>query len=152
MTASASHGASSISSSSSSIKRDASEMNTTTTRFDANENANANATVRGRRRPPLSRRQRGNLSTLLSRRSPFSNETGSLAIGEFEPSAAPSVDGGARSSLRDARILVVGAGGLGCEILKDLAMCDGFFRDVVVMDLGESRVLDSIRPNPRSDS
>jgi ubiquitin-activating enzyme E1 C len=134
MTASASDGASS-SSSSSIIKRDASEMSTTTattTRLDAP--------------PPLSRRQRGTLSTLLSRKSPFSNETGSLPVGEFEPSSG---DVGARSSsLQDARILVVGAGGLGCEILKDLAMCDGVFRDVVVMDLGEEVGVrfDSIRP------
>lgn len=122
MTTSASDGASS--SSSSIIKRDASEMSTTatsTTRLDAP--------------PPLSRRQRGTLSTLLSRKSPFSNETGSLPVGEFEPS--PGEVGARSSSLRDARILVVGAGGLGCEILKDLAMCDGVFRDVVVMDLGE---------------
>ena len=122
MTTSASDGASS--SSSSIIKRDASEMSTTatsTTRLDAP--------------PPLSRRQRGTLSPLLSRKSPFSNETGSLPVGEFEPS--PGEVGARSSSLRDARILVVGAGGLGCEILKDLAMCDGVFRDVVVMDLGE---------------
>lgn len=82
---------------------------------------------------PLSRRQRGSLSTLLNRKSPFSNETGSLPIGEFDTSAG---QGGAGSLLRNAKILVVGAGGLGCEILKDLAMC-GVVRDVVVMDLGE---------------
>jgi len=82
---------------------------------------------------PLSRRQRGSLSTLLNRKSPFSNETGSLPIGEFDTSAG---QGGASSLLRNAKILVVGAGGLGCEILKDLAMC-GVVRDVVVMDLGE---------------
>jgi ubiquitin-activating enzyme E1 C len=96
---------------------------TTTTRLDAP--------------PPLSRRQRGTLSTLLSRKSPYSNETGSLPVGEFEPSPPGEVGAARSSSLRDARILVVGAGGLGCEILKDLAMCDGVFRDVVVMDLGE---------------
>jgi ubiquitin-activating enzyme E1 C len=124
MTTSASDGASS--SSSSIIKRDASEMSTTTT---------ATSTTRLDAPPPLSRRQRGTLSTLLSRKSPFSNETGSLPVGEFEPS--PGEVGARSSSLRDARILVVGAGGLGCEILKDLAMCDGVFRDVVVMDLGE---------------
>jgi ubiquitin-activating enzyme E1 C len=124
MTTSASDGASS--SSSSIIKRDASEMSTTTT---------ATSTTRLDAPPPHSRRQRGTLSTLLSRKSPFSNETGSLPVGEFEPS--PGEVGARSSSLRDARILVVGAGGLGCEILKDLAMCDGVFRDVVVMDLGE---------------
>ena len=85
---------------------------------------------------PLSRRQRGSLSTLLNRKSPFSNETGSLPIGEFDTSAG---QGGASSLLRNAKILVVGAGGLGCEILKDLAMC-GVVRDVVVMDLGELNV------------
>lgn len=82
---------------------------------------------------PLSRRQRGSLSTLLNRKSPFANETGSLPIGELDISPGQS---GAASLLRNAKILVVGAGGLGCEILKDLAMC-GVVRDVVVMDLGE---------------
>jgi hypothetical protein len=113
-------------------KRDSSEMMTTTM------STSANATVRDDRRhrpTPLSRRQRGNLNTLLSRGSPFSNEMGSLPVGEFEPSDATPSD--ARSSLGGAKILVVGAGGLGCEILKDLAMCDGVFRDVVVVDLGE---------------
>ena len=85
---------------------------------------------------PLSRRQRGSLSTLLNRKSPFANETGSLPIGELDISPGQS---GAASLLRNAKILVVGAGGLGCEILKDLAMC-GVVRDVVVMDLGEYRV------------
>ena len=40
------------------------------------------------------------------------------------------------SLVRNAKILVVGAGGLGCEILKNLAMSE-VVRDVVVMDLGE---------------
>ena len=125
MTASASDGASSSISSS---KRDSSEMSTT---------AAATTTTRLDAPPPLSRRQRGTLSTLLSRKSPYSNETGSLPVGEFEPPPPGEVGAARSSSLRDARILVVGAGGLGCEILKDLAMCDGVFRDVVVMDLGE---------------
>jgi len=80
----------------------------------------------------ISGRQRGTLTTLLSRPSPYANETGSLPIGEFDcASSSPSSSG-----LRNAKILVVGAGGLGCEILKDLAMCDGVFRDVDVIDLG----------------
>lgn len=81
-------------------------------------------------RSTLSGRQRGTLTTLLSRPSPYGNETGSLPIGEFDHASSSS-------SLRNAKILVVGAGGLGCEILKDLAMCDGIFRDVVVIDLGK---------------
>jgi len=58
-------------------------------------------------------RHRGTLETLLSRPSSFPNESGALAIGEFVPGA---------SNLQEARVLVVGAGGLGCEILKNLAM------------------------------
>lgn len=61
---------------------------------------------------------RRDLMTLLSRPSPFSNETGALPIGEFEPISPLSsrqvvtsdlVD----SSLTGAKVLVVGAGGLG---------------------------------------
>lgn len=87
-------------------------------------------------RPPLSRRQRGSLKTLLTRSSPFSNETGSLPIGEFDKSSCDNegVSGGALQSTYNAKILVVGAGGLGCEILKDLAMSN-VVHDVVVMDL-----------------
>ena len=61
---------------------------------------------------------RGSLSTLLSREAAFPNESGALPIGEFEP--IPDTE--ARSVLETARVLVVGAGGLGCEILKNLAM------------------------------
>ncbi len=72
---------------------------------------------------------RGTLQTLLSRESPFANETGALPIGEFEPLApSAAVTGGGlppSSPLSTARVLVVGAGGLGCELLKDLALCKG---------------------------
>jgi NEDD8-activating enzyme E1 len=84
---------------------------------------------------------RGSLLTLLSRPSPFANESGTLACGEFEPVSLAShrtatatdfwmsVD----TPLSKAKVLVVGAGGLGCEILKDLALSG--IRNVHVIDL-----------------
>ena len=79
-------------------------------------------------------RQRGSIHTLLSRPSPFGNETGSLPVGEFPPNVSSGA-GGSNGSLTQ-KILVVGAGGLGCEILKDLGMLQ-IVREVTVIDLGE---------------
>ena len=76
---------------------------------------------------PPAAQERGSLHTLLSRPSPFANETGALPIGEFEPSASSS-------TLASARVLVVGAGGLGCELLKDLAMSGIPNVDVIDLD------------------
>jgi len=66
---------------------------------------------------------RASLETILQRPSPFANETGTLPCGEFETT----------HSVRPCKVLVVGAGGLGCEILKDLAMSG--IADVDVIDL-----------------
>jgi ubiquitin-activating enzyme E1 C len=55
-------------------------------------------------------------------------------MGEFEPIAATNGKSMAHiDRLAKARVLVVGAGGLGCELLKDLAMSG--ISDVEVIDL-----------------
>jgi hypothetical protein len=53
------------------------------------------------------------MERLLSRASPFGNETGQLANGYYTP--GPDVFSALN---KDSKVLVVGAGGLGCEILK----------------------------------
>jgi NEDD8-activating enzyme E1 len=77
--------------------------------------------------------------TLLSRPSPFGNETGPLACGEFEPQPSLATvsswaDLPPDSPLSMARVLVVGAGGLGCEMLKDLALSGVSQVEVIDLD------------------
>ena len=69
-----------------------------------------------------------NLSSVVCRSSPFGNETGKLPMGVFEPKTTDTL-----SVLSQTKVLVIGAGGLGCEILKDLALSG--FRDITVIDL-----------------
>eukprot|EP01034_Spumella_vulgaris_P011586 gene11586-14745_t len=68
------------------------------------------------------------MEKFLSRPSPFGNETGQLPNGYYVPS--PSVF---KSLNSDSKVLVVGAGGLGCEILKDFALSG--VADIHVIDL-----------------
>eukprot|EP00545_Synedropsis_sp_CCMP1620_P005254 CAMPEP_0119004952 /NCGR_PEP_ID=MMETSP1176-20130426/1449_1 /TAXON_ID=265551 /ORGANISM="Synedropsis recta cf, Strain CCMP1620" /LENGTH=450 /DNA_ID=CAMNT_0006956713 /DNA_START=179 /DNA_END=1531 /DNA_ORIENTATION=- len=79
--------------------------------------------------------KRGSLLTLLSRPSPFASESGALPMGEFEPmvAVAPTTSLANVEPLAAAKVLVVGSGGLGCELLKDLAMSG--ISSVEVIDL-----------------
>jgi ubiquitin-activating enzyme E1 C len=64
---------------------------------------------------------------LLSRGTPYPNEAGPLACTEFVPGAAAA-------ELAAKRVLVIGAGGLGCDVLKSLALSGVKRIDVVDMD------------------
>jgi molybdopterin/thiamine biosynthesis adenylyltransferase len=69
--------------------------------------------------------------TFMGRSSLFGMETGALNLAEglaFEP-----LDRETFESVCEAPILCVGAGGLGCEILKDLALSG--FKNIHVIDL-----------------
>ena len=68
------------------------------------------------------------LKRIFSRKTCFGNETGKLGVGEFIASS------NLFDNMRDtSKVLVVGAGGLGCEILKDLALSG--IKEIHVIDL-----------------
>lgn len=86
--------------------------------------------------PPLFQRARANrrhwdLFRLLQHGTAFPNETSAVALGEFDPSSAAET---LAFLQEECRVLIIGAGGLGCELLKNVVL-SGFTQiDIIDMD------------------
>lgn len=75
-------------------------------------------------------RRHWDLLRLLQRPTAFPNETSAVALGEFDPAAGADT----LAFLQDeCQVLIIGAGGLGCELLKNVVLSG--FTKVHIIDM-----------------